>query len=227
MDIPFKNHFSICEWSIVVVAKNHNPTILNPDFLKCNEIVPSDWELASNPICIEPIAQVAFKNGITIRAELGKLIFSENLKNKTKNECEIPKIAHKYVEKLPHVDYKAVGINPSGHFPICDEYDTKDFIIKKLITPGPWQRFENTVAKVLVKFIYTLESGKCYLDIEEGWVEEKIPVILFHANFHHEIGNYSKEEKLLKLYSTIDNWEKDLENFRKIVIENFLVKGES
>ena len=227
MDIPFKDHFTIQELSIVIVAKNHNPTILNPDFLKYNKIVPLDWELSSNPICIEPIAQVSFKNGITIRAEFEKLIFSEDLKDKTKNEIKIPKIAHQYVETLPHVYYKAVGINPLGYIPISNEYDTTDFIIKNLITSGPWQRFENTAAKVSVKFIYTLEGLKCYLDIEEGLVEEKIPVILFRANFHHDIDGSTKEDKPQHLYLTIDNWEKDLEIFRKIVIENFLIKGKS
>jgi len=227
MDIPFKDHFTIRELFIVIVAKNHNPTILNPDFLKYNKIVPSDWELSSNPICIEPIAQVSFKNGITIRAEFEKLIFSEGLKDKTNKEIKIPKIARKYIETLPHVNYKAVGINPLGYIPISNENDTTDFIIKNLIASGPWQRFENTPAKVSVKFIYTLESVKCYLDIEESFVEEKIPVILFRANFHHDIEDSGKEDKSQHLYLNIDNWENDLEIFRKIVIENFLVKGKS
>ncbi len=32
--------FQIAELSVVVIAKNHNPTVLNPDFLKLNNIVP-------------------------------------------------------------------------------------------------------------------------------------------------------------------------------------------
>lgn len=38
------------ELAIVLTAKNHNPSILNPDFLKCSGIIPSEWELSRQPL---------------------------------------------------------------------------------------------------------------------------------------------------------------------------------
>jgi hypothetical protein len=48
--------FLIQDLTLVVVARNHNPTILNPDFLKSTHIVPEHWELAAPPFCVEPVA---------------------------------------------------------------------------------------------------------------------------------------------------------------------------
>jgi len=72
------------EFSIVVVAKSHNPTILNPDFLKDNEIVPANWELEKPPVCLEPVAEIVFKNKVRIIAQLDKLIFLRMLRPKAK-----------------------------------------------------------------------------------------------------------------------------------------------
>lgn len=78
------------EFSIVVVAKSHNPAILNPDFLKDNEIVPANWELEKPPVCLEPVAEIVFKNKVRIIAQLDKLIFSENVKAKSKKSFVTP-----------------------------------------------------------------------------------------------------------------------------------------
>ena len=60
------NEFVFSELTIVIVAENHNPTILNPDFLKFNDIVPKEWDMGQPPLCTPPISQVEYKNGIKI-----------------------------------------------------------------------------------------------------------------------------------------------------------------
>src|SRR4051794_1104305 len=60
------------EWlkaSVVVAAREHNPTILHPAFLVAQEIVPPDWELAKDPICTPAFAIVTYRNGITFSVE--------------------------------------------------------------------------------------------------------------------------------------------------------------
>ncbi|MBX9255594.1 hypothetical protein H1Q63_16925, partial [Desmonostoc muscorum CCALA 125] len=51
---------NIQEIAIAIAAKQHNPTILTPDFLKYSGIVPSDWELSKPPIITDSAAQVVF-----------------------------------------------------------------------------------------------------------------------------------------------------------------------
>ena len=38
------------EIAVVIVGKTHNPSILNPDFLRHNKIVPEDMKPASGPV---------------------------------------------------------------------------------------------------------------------------------------------------------------------------------
>ncbi|MBX9255406.1 hypothetical protein H1Q63_15930, partial [Desmonostoc muscorum CCALA 125] len=51
---------NIQEMAIAIAAKQHNPTILTPDFLKYSGIVPNNWELAKPPIITDAAAQVVF-----------------------------------------------------------------------------------------------------------------------------------------------------------------------
>ena len=56
----------IQELSIVLAVRNHNPTMLNLDFLRGSGVVGADWELAQQPVSNANAAQIAFKNGIKI-----------------------------------------------------------------------------------------------------------------------------------------------------------------
>jgi hypothetical protein len=83
------------EFGIIIAAKNHKPTILNPDFLKYSGIVPTEWELARQPIYTQSVSQVAFINGIVIIAEPTRVMFIEAIENKAVEEIAITAIAKK------------------------------------------------------------------------------------------------------------------------------------
>jgi len=214
------SELEIQEISIVVVAQNHNPTILNPDFLKFNEIAPKDWELAAPPICVAPMAQVAFKNGVSIVAQFDKVIFAEAVLDKSAEDLRIAKIARKYIEILPHVNYSSVGINPKGHI-VFAENNVQEYLVETFLTDGPWRDIGNSPIKASIKLAYTLDRCKCALTIDEAILQtpEKpaIPVLLFASNFHHDIAGATKKEKLADLFQTIDNWNDDFKMFKTIV----------
>jgi hypothetical protein len=86
--------FEFKQLAIVVVAKNHNPTILNPDFLIRNAIVPEDWETSDNPVCTDPVAQVAFTSGVTITAEFNKIVFAEKANDRPPADASVAAIAN-------------------------------------------------------------------------------------------------------------------------------------
>ncbi|MBD2492438.1 hypothetical protein [Aulosira sp. FACHB-615] len=65
---------SIQEIAIVIATKQYNPTILTPDFLKYSGIVPIEWELAQQPVLTNSNAQVVFQNGISIIAQVNRII---------------------------------------------------------------------------------------------------------------------------------------------------------
>ena len=98
-------------FSIVITAQNHNPTILNPDFLIRNEIVPADWPLdRDRPILTTPVhSTLCFGVGVCFNIDPDRLSISDSAP--TGDVFPVPEIATKYLETLPHVNYRALGIN--------------------------------------------------------------------------------------------------------------------
>ena len=209
----------------MVVARNHKPSILNPDFLRYNKIVPPDWELAGPPVCLEPMAQVAYTNSVKIVSHLDKIIFTETLRGKKTKDISIPTIAKRYIEILPHVEYRAVGINSKGHAIFQDEAAIEKFIFETLLAPGPWQQFAAAKPKAGLKLVYVIGDCHLTLTVEEGKLQlpdKVLPVALFSANFHHELSEENQTPRLDHLFKSIDNWENDLETFKELVNDRFL-----
>jgi len=214
--------FNIQGLSIVILGRNHNPTILNPDFLKRNDIVEVDWELQSPPICVEPMAQVHFKNGVKINAQLEKITFSESIAGKEAQEILIPEIAYKYTKTLPHVEYAAIGINPQGRISVeGDKEASQEFLKETFITSGPWQTFGDSPVKASINFTYTFGDVVCNLGIEEKSLKfsekESIPVLVFAANLHHILVGDDREDRLMSLHKIIREWEKDMALYKELI----------
>jgi len=224
------NALDVREFSIVVIGKKHNPTILNPDFLKYNDILPANWELSRTPICVEPFAEVSFKNNITITAQPERVIFLENITGKNIKEIMIPKIANKYTQTLPHVEYKAVGINLRGHVILDNDKDaSRKYLLNTLLAPGPWRNFGNKPVRASVKFEYVLDRSICNLTIEEKKLKESEsefrPVVIFASNFHHELRGETRKERAQDLHEIIRGWKTDLNSYKLLVKDIFLIGG--
>jgi hypothetical protein len=214
------------ELAVVVEAKNHNPTILNPDFLKYNGIVPPGWELAENPLADDHHASVKYQNGISILAQPDKVIFAEGLAEKAIVDLEVPAIALKYAQTLKHPNYTGIAIIVRGHAPFETELSARRFLMETLISPGPWREFGRGPTQVAVMFAYTLENAEFNLVVETDTYESSpaaaIPVVCFSGDFRHPLRAATKEERLSELYQLIENWQTDLLAFVQVVDEKFL-----
>ena len=216
---------TIRELAVVVVGKNHNPTILNPYFLKVNKIVPADWELVRPPICADIVAQVAYKNGVTVIAQPDKIIFSEPFALDAPMEVESPGIAHRYLEMLPHVDYLTVGINPKAHVVFDSSESAEKYLAERFLLKGPWLEFGDAAPRSGIKLIYTLEKVKFHLAIETATLKSDgtgTPVMLFSANFHHELVGDTTKERHSSALETVDSWKSDMETFQHLISERIL-----
>lgn len=213
--------------TIVIVAHNHNPTILNPDFLYRNKIVPDDWKKAEDPICTGPLARVIFQNGIAIEAQFDKLLFREADTAAIPEKTPLGQIAVRYVDTLPHVTYGPVGINPHGYVECDSEEQMRLFLTSTLLSDGPWREVGDEPPHAGVRLVYKIGDCRCALSIEEARVRSgeganEKPALLFKANFHREVTGPSQDQKLDYLRTVIRDWRRDYERFQQIVGENFL-----
>ncbi len=213
----------IQELAIVITAKNYDPSLLNPGFLKYSGIVPEDWELARQPIVSNRGSQIVFNNGVYIVAQPNRLMFVEALNNKAeKSQAEIPAIAKRYVEVLRSIDYQAAGINYRGYVTCTNTtVETNRFLFDNLIQPGEWQDCGTESPKAGLNLLFTYEDKRLNLSINEAGLKmpeaEQVPIVLFSGNFDYDLNSDEPGKSLEKLESIIDNYGRDLETYTEVV----------
>ncbi|BAY42041.1 hypothetical protein NIES2111_64370 (plasmid) [Nostoc sp. NIES-2111] len=215
------------ELGIIIAAKNHTPTVLNPDFLKYSGIVPTQWELARQPIYTQSVSQVAFTNGIVIVAEPARVIFIEAIEDKAIAEITIAEIAKKYVQTLPNVEYEAVGINPRSYITFDQQQDTaRQYITNTLLSTGAWQEIGNAPVRATLNLAYTLERCPLYLTVSEAALrnpdETSTPIVLFNGSFSYQVTGETASERIADLHQIINNVQTDLSNYQEIISSKFI-----
>lgn len=210
----------------VLAVRDHNSTVLNPEFLKDSGIVPNDWELAQPPARSEDKVLVAFQNGVYILHQSNLVAFLENTSIKTAEELEVPQLIHRYLKRFPQVNYQAVGMNLEGY----TAFDTKDralnYLLETFLTSNRQHESDQDIVQAVTNFTYKLDRGLLTLTIRNTVLElpeeASLPVIMFSANFHRDIAGLPHTERLHVLSQIIENWQTDVEHYQEIVNERFL-----
>lgn len=161
---------SLTNVSVVVAAEQHNPTILHPSFLQAESIVPDDWEVVEGPICTPAFSLVGFSNRIAFRAEQQMVQFIDGEPGNDGMDSPVPELARKYVEKLPHVHHKAVGIN----FVAFLEHDSSDEdMVERFLKKGPWNDDELKPLSLGVQLTYQITGATLNLSLKPGRLQKR------------------------------------------------------
>ena len=213
----------IQELAIVITAKNYDPSLLNPNFLKYSGIIPEDWELARQPVVSNRGSQIVFNNGIYIAAQPNRLMFVEAMNDKEDfSTARIPELAHRYIEILRTIKYQAVGINFRGYNTCTNTtVETNNYLIDNFIQPGAWQECGNKPVKAGLNLAFDYEEKQLSLSINEAGLKmpesEQVPVILFSGNFNYDLSNEAVDAVLPKINSIVTNWQQDLAIYTEVV----------
>jgi hypothetical protein len=218
-----KSPFELVEYSLVAVAKNHNPTILNPDFLKRNNIVPEGWKI-ERLLCTDVLSQVVFENGFVITVEPQRLLFVEKDPKRSPSRPSIAEIAVNYVETLPHATYTAIGVNFKGRIPFKNEKESELYVVDRMISPGPWKELCDGLRSAALKFIYDVENAKLILSVEPAIYHRPDKpdefILGISANFHRDLPK-EHDEAVIHMKAVMTNLEKDRDSLDKMVAEIF------
>lgn len=215
------------ELAIVVAANNQSPAVVNLEFLKYAGIVPMEWELLRSPIYTPQLVQHSFQNNITITAQPNRVIFTEVIAGQEFTTIEIAKLARKYVQSLPNLEYEAVGLNPTGHVLFNGQPEAvKKYLSETLLAPGPWQQVGQAPVRTTINFSYTLERNILNLTVSEAGMRQEdetvTPIILFAGNFVYRPAGSSPQERVESVCQSLDYWQADLEAYQDIINQNFL-----
>jgi hypothetical protein len=184
--------------AVVVLAVSNNPRLLNADFLKRHSIVPEEWAVADT-LVTPAVAQVTFENGLQVLVEENRVHFRTSRPTRSLWAEELPRIAVDYLELLPHVDYRGVGLNfvfvSSG---IAGE-ETKTAPIKKLLKRGRWLDWRSGASGAVIELQYRKETPHMNIKISTAerkeMEEENVQRLMFNINFHHDFKAEEQKER--------------------------------
>lgn len=211
----------LVEFSVVVVAHDHNPTILNPDFLGRNEIVRDDWNwrVVGQPITTPAISTVQYDSKVAVTVEPMKLQVSDSSGGNI-DQNHSTQIVSNYVSSLPHVPYSALGINFTATT-IVD--DAVEFLITRYLKTGAWNSKQNKMRAVGYKFTYELANGFITFSIDKGGrAGIAKPVVVTRANFHRnlDLAKMPTSEQVVNLLKGIhDDWKR-FEDLQSTIVES-------
>lgn len=219
------NNLQLSEIAIAIVAKDLNPGVLNPDFLKYTGIIPNEWELASQPIYNSNLVQLVYKNGVGIVVQPNRLNVLEMIGGKPPTEIQFATVALQLIDKLSQIEYQAVGINPKAFVSFATQEEAYQYICGKLLAPGSWQEFGESKVNAALQLSYPLKQGALNLAINQVNVqfgEQTTPAILFSGNLNYPITGNTLPEKIQDLKQIVSNWPNDVKTFQQLLVEKFL-----
>lgn len=111
----------LVEVSVVLVANQNDPSILNPDFLRYNGIVDKALKRAQPAMSTPMISQVVFEGDIAVRAEPNRFVFEQKGQPLGEDACVVPELAGRFVQTVSHLPCSAIGINAKRFRPPNDE----------------------------------------------------------------------------------------------------------
>jgi len=217
------------ELTIVVVAKNHNPTILNPDFLYRNNIVEEGLDLAEAPITTEVFSRVSFKSGIVIVADSNRVTFVDRNKKSLADKTPLPKIAVDFLQTLEHVSYKAVGINPKGIIEFADSESVRLYLIDSFFKKNSWIDVKDFKLHPKLALSYKGQDKNFTINIEEGIGTDEDKgkhFIVCNANYHRDLPVNEHDKALDEAKKIIENCDGDINHYKSFVTQHFLPRSE-
>ena len=206
------------EIAVVIVGKTHNPSILNPDFLRHNGIVPEEMKPADGPadVVSTPLgARIAYESGLTIVGDPQRIVFTESVFGKSRKDIVCPDAAKSYLRAVPHVRYAAVGVNPEGHLDVSGGERTP--LPGALLQDGARREFQGVKPSAEVELTYPMKGETVTVHVAVANVDAPVNIkgaVVFRGNFHRVIG--AGPDSLQEAVAAAGEWENDLDNFRRL-----------
>ncbi len=191
------NRWEVSGASVVIVAQSHNPSIINPDFLKNNGIVGSEWNLGVAPPITTPIvAQIDYEyvNWQVVPEKCtisGKTAIDDNY---------IYKCAEKYVEVLEYIPYTAIGLNWRATRTLNS--DASKWIKSRFLKSDV---LESEMVSVELVFKLKIEDSICSLAVKtlNSQVQHNNLVVV-ECNFHFDVHN--EEQRVKRMQDIVGKW---------------------
>lgn len=194
-------HWEVVHASVVLIAHAHNPSIINADFLRHNGIVPSDWREKSDDSLVTPIiSKVNFgklqlevtPECLTVSEKIGQPMQAKLPSSETLYRC-----VKKYIDVLPHIPYRTMGINWHARMEIKDSLGW--FKRQFLADRQPWD--EGMAATSLTLKQQVDEACICTMTT----TVDSSTVVSVNSNFHLDFSADAEKVVVARLIDVLDS----------------------
>lgn len=197
--------FVLTSVSVVVTANHHNPSILTPDFLTAQGIVPQDWEVLDS-MSTPGLSVINYNERPHWMLDQGVLRIVEPCEGEFQDRYEVHDLATRYIDIVRVVPYRNLGLNCQvwTHLEDSGRWITERFLSTKVQTRNllglrmtPQFTFDanKSVADAIVNMsIYGAQVTRAD--------EEPVDAAVIDCNVHHQGPLEAKE-----LISAIGQWE--------------------
>ena len=171
--------------SVVVTAEFHNPSILSTNFLVSNGIVPSDW-VTTEAITTPQVTLLRYENGIEWMVDQSVLNVTQHCGTGFGDHYEVYDIVRSYLEHLPHVPYRSLGLNSVASM---GQDEPQQWLTKRFLKTGNWLEGQPKVIGMTATFTVEAGDAVCNLTFSPGQLgsEEGEPrdAVIINSNVHH------------------------------------------
>ncbi len=172
--------------NVVIVARSNNPSLLNPDFLRINDLVPPEWDVEET-LTTPPVAYVQFRNGPRVQVTEDRLEVRKNIRGPFPADLPVYGIASGYTKILKHVPYTAIGLNWGVSY-ICET--SGSWLIKHFLAKEPWICQEPAPLSCKLTIGVVTDDFRCNLEFSPGKRQAEgelsLDAVVVNCNFHHQ-----------------------------------------
>ena len=213
--------WNMVEFSVVILAQSHNPSILNADFLRHNGIVGEQWQPHEDCLTSLMWSRVAFNGGLAVQADPIRVAFEQSGDALAADALVCASAAKGYLKTVPHVRYIAIGMNSK-----CISRDLSLHRVSDVLrSSGSWTTFKSVDPSFELKAIYEMGDKRVTLNVEESSHQSE-PITIFRANIHRDIDEPNQQMRLNSMLSALDSWKEDLADFHALV-QQYALSGET
>lgn len=210
---------ALVEISVVLLASPTDPSILNPDFLRHNEIIDKTLELKAPAISTPMFSRIEFDEEIVVSAEPNRFVFEQKVSHLEEGDIAVLDIVNRFLGVVVHPNYSAIGINPKA---IRTSGRSEKFeIANALIEGGAWMAFKDVVPEVQLKAVYNFEKRRISLDVSGIRLEDENGSIhqglLYQANIHRDLQGTNGTERIEEAQAVISACREDIADFHRLV----------
>ncbi|WP_310487798.1 hypothetical protein [Chamaesiphon sp. VAR_69_metabat_338] len=208
-----------------------NPNLVTIEFLKLSGVIPTDWQLAKQPVNNDRVSQLLFTNGVSIIAEPNRIMFGETIGEREIASSTVAAVAQKYLEIFKLAKYLAISINIRSYSPQVNSVAATEYINHQLLAAGSWQNYGVAPVQASLNLVYTLPDRQLSLEVAAAGMQvadrEMVPVVLFSGNFNYHLGTPETGADIAVASRVIDNWQTDLATYSELISDRFLSPNQS